>query len=230
MARYIYIVAMVIWVSGCSEFDMQGYDPKDYRAQHPIKNEVEIRHVAYTAQFHRRQDTLSPGQLDELKAALGEAEPMASEQVRITVHPAQMKNEERQRYLTKLLRAMGYANKIIRFEPSDAMKANEAEIDITYAAVVPPQCPDWTGSPVVSYSNTGHSNFGCASVVNLGLQVADPHDLVKGEGDLSPDSERNALVIRQYHAGQPVGGDAAAAAGDTAAAAGALLGGGAPAQ
>ncbi len=57
-------------------------------------------------------------------------------------------------------------------------------------------------SPVTTYSNTHQGNFKCAQVVNLGLMVADPHDLVKGTGDVPTDTERASKAVQDYHAGK----------------------------
>ena len=70
------------------------------------------------------------------------------------------------------------------------------------AAVVLPDCPDWRMSPVTTYSNTHQANFGCATTVNLGLMVADPHDLVRGTGAAGMDTQRNSQVISDYRAGK----------------------------
>ena len=32
--------------------------------------------------------------------------------------------------------------------------------------------------------------------------VADPHDLVRGTGDVAPDSERSSKVIQDYNSGK----------------------------
>ena len=77
-----------------------------------------------------------------------------------------------------------------------ATERDHVRIDVRYAVVVPPNCPDWRTSPVTTYSNTMLAgNFKCASVVNLGMMVADPHDLVKGTGDVAPDVVRDSDVI-----------------------------------
>lgn len=67
--------------------------------------------------------------------------------------------------------------------------------------VVLPDCPDWRKPTAADFSNTPSSNFGCATLVNLGRMVADPRDLVAGT-PLSPASaERAALGIEAYRKG-----------------------------
>ena len=70
-----------------------------------------------------------------------------------------------------------------------------------YVVVLPP-CPDWTKFPGTSFANTVHSNFGCATAVNLGLMVADPADLASGR-DLAPvDGVTGAAAVERYYKGE----------------------------
>ena len=43
-----------------------------------------------------------------------------------------------------------------------------------------PNCPNWSKKPGNDFDNTLHSDFGCATAVNLAAMIADPHDLVVG--------------------------------------------------
>src|SRR5260370_19109790 len=49
-----------------------------------------------------------------------------------------------------------------------------------YLVSLPP-CPDWSKSPKLGFENTVNSNFGCATVSNLGRMVASPADLASGQ-------------------------------------------------
>lgn len=225
------MIATVIAV-GCSpKSDMQGFDPNEYYRQHPVENTVETRHALYTMVFKQYEGRLSADSIDDLNVALAGVEPMAAESVRVSLSPLQMQNPARKEYISKLLRSMGYARKIIHFDPSDAVPSGEADIDITYAVVVSPKCPDWRTSPTTTNSNFDH-HLGCSAVTNLGLQVADPHDLASGSGDNTPDTARTTKVISDYKSGlepgasseEGGGGDAAAAGGGLGAAAAGLAG------
>ena len=81
------------------------------------------------------------------------------------------------------------------------MKPGDVQVNVAYAVVVPPDCPDWRTSPVTTYSNTMQGNFQCSQVVNTGLMVADPHDLVRGTGDVQNDTEVPVKAIENYQAG-----------------------------
>jgi type IV pilus biogenesis protein CpaD/CtpE len=124
---------------------------------------------------------------------------MAAEAIQLQVHRSQMNNHVRYEHLRKLLASMGFNSKIIMLEPTDSVKRNEVRIDIDYASVVSPRCPDWRASSVTTYSNTQQGGWSCANVNNMGLMVADPRDLERGSGNVSPDVRRNSEVLTGYH-------------------------------
>jgi len=199
MKRYILILAIL---SGCTpEFDMQGVDPNQYYAQHPIENRLEARQLSQLVHFAPAQAALSDDEKDKLRAGLHPISPPAVDSILIQLAQADKYNQARKASLVRLLRQMGYKINV-RFEPSVAVVRGDAQIDIAYSVVVAPDCPDWRTSPVTSYSNTMQGNFKCATVVNLGLMVADPHDLVRGPGDVTPDTERSSKVLQDYHSGK----------------------------
>jgi pilus biogenesis lipoprotein CpaD len=182
--------------------DMHGQDPNAFYNANPIKNKVETRSQSHSVFFPEGHARLASQEIDALFAGLADVSPMAVESVQIQLHPSQMHNDARRTHLVKLLRSRGYAAKHIMFEPMKDVDRNGARIDVSYAAVVLPRCPDWRTSPVTNYSNVlNPSNFGCASQVNLGLMVADPRDLEYGTGDGMPDTQRTIKVIEDYRSG-----------------------------
>lgn len=62
-----------------------------------------------------------------------------------------------------------------------------------------PDCPNWSDVPGRKYDNTAFSNYGCATVTNLGLMVADPQDLQTGHSTQSWDGNRAASAVQRYH-------------------------------
>jgi len=201
--NFLILAILAMAISACTHMDMQGVDPKDFYAEHPVKNTVETRHMLYTLDFKVDKNRLTGDAMDDLQSALRDISPESVESVTVTLAPSQITNEERREHITKLLRYMGYPRKAIRFESVKGTRIREAHLDIAYASVVAPHCPDWRTSPVTTYSNTQNANFGCASTVNLGLMVADPRDLERGTGNVTPDAERNSAVIRNYRSGGP---------------------------
>ena len=203
MIRNILTVTAALLLSACSShWDMQGVDPQEYYTQHPVENKVEVRHLLYSMAFTADRNRLTADAIEDFRSAISDARPEAVESIRVGLAPSQMGNDMRKEHIAKLLRGMGYHRKFVHFESTPGTAANAAEVDIAYAAVVLPHCPDWRKSPVTTFSNTPQPNFGCASTVNLGLMVADPRDLEKGTGENAPNAERNSIVIHNYKSGQ----------------------------
>lgn len=200
MMKHKHLILMTAWLafSACSEFDMQGQDPKAYYAKHPIENKVETKQASVAANFEAGSDRLLASEVAHVRSSLREFSPLAVEDARILLHPSHINNASRREHLSKLLRSMGYEKSVITFVPASELGRNEVEFSIDYAAVVSPRCPDWRTSGITTYSNTSQAGYSCANVTNLGLQVADPRDLQKGTGNARPDSGRNSIVIDQY--------------------------------
>lgn len=198
------IMAMLLLAGCTSEWDLQGHDPKEYYAKNPKVNKIESRTVTQDVHFQSREPRLTNDERDKLRGGLRDVSPAASQAVMIEFAPSQLYNEPRRTHLRKFLRSLGYGGEM-SFEASDDLSINDARVSVTYAAVVLPDCPDWRMSPVTSYSNTWQGNYGCATMVNLGLMVADPRDLVRGSGMEGPDAERNSKVIQDYRAGKEYG-------------------------
>ena len=65
-----------------------------------------------------------------------------------------------------------------------------------------PGCPDWTKPTRVNYSNSVHSNFGCADAINLGAMIANPADLWAGRDPGAADGVAAAAAIQRYRNGK----------------------------
>lgn len=200
MKKLLIVAALPFVIAGCTPgWDMHGNDPKEVYKKEPVKNTVESRNMLKVVHFPSGASRLSRDGLDDLKAALSSVSPEAVEAVKIQLPASQMKNEAKRQHLTKFLRNMGYKSSLVSFEESDSVERNDARIDVKYAYAVGPKCPDWRTSPVTTYSNTGKGGMGCATVTNLGAMVADPRDLERGNGLVSPDMTRNSIVLENYH-------------------------------
>jgi len=200
---HIVLVCTVFALTGCtSQWDMHGVDPKEFYAEHPIKNTIEMHDQAYQLHFDSADIKLSPDSVDELRDQLHGISMEAVQSVQIELSKADMKNEARKASLLHLLRAMGYNKGNVQFIVSSDLYRGDMQLLLTYATVVSPDCPDWRRSPVTSYSNTLQGNFKCSQEVNLGLMVADPRDLERGTDNMPPDTaERASKALQDYRAG-----------------------------
>lgn len=68
--------------------------------------------------------------------------------------------------------------------------------------ITPPACPDWSKEPGTDFENLPTSNFGCATVTNLGLMIADPADLVRGRDPGPADGTVAAGAVERYRKGE----------------------------
>lgn len=81
-------------------------------------------------------------------------------------------------------------------------KNRRVEIVLERYLVTPPACPDWSRETGLDYTNTPHSNFGCATQANLGLMIANPKDLVRGRELAPADGVHQANGIVRYREGE----------------------------
>lgn len=65
-----------------------------------------------------------------------------------------------------------------------------------------PGCPNWSKLTNYDPNNEDHSNYGCASAINLSKQVANPRDLATGRDPGPADGTRAALAIDRYRRDQ----------------------------
>lgn len=82
-----------------------------------------------------------------------------------------------------------------------ALEPGGARIVVGRYNVTPPRCPDWSKRAEQDFQNTPSSNFGCATATNIGMMVANPGDLLRGRGSLSPDTDFATRAVRLYRAG-----------------------------
>lgn len=87
------------------------------------------------------------------------------------------------------------------FDPAGGAPLDQVTVVVGRYIVVPPNCPDWRKPADQDPQNTPASNLGCATTTNLGLMVADPHDLIAGKERTSSDAENNAYAIQRYRQG-----------------------------
>jgi pilus assembly protein CpaD len=190
-------------LSACATDDMHGNDPRDYYAAHPIKNSIETQYKSISVKFAANQSRLSPAEIDRLSDNLHSISVMSVDSIEIATSKADNKNEARLSHLKRMLRNMGYIKGEYTSDVVEKLKTGEMSLKLTYAVVVSPDCPDWRTSPTTTHSNTSQANFGCATEVNLGRMVADPHDLVRGsQGEVNMDTVTATKAIQNYHEGQ----------------------------
>ncbi len=87
-----------------------------------------------------------------------------------------------------------------------ALPAGTARVVVTRMKVTPPDCPDWRRKSNPEIAASSMSNFGCATVSNLSLMVANPNDLIEGQAYTGADGHTTSKAISVYREQKPTGG------------------------
>jgi pilus assembly protein CpaD len=96
--------------------------------------------------------------------------------------------------------AFGFAeNKIAVAPPNRMRRGHGMVLDLISrtAVAVLPNCPQTAHLNIIDGDNRVASDWGCSSVAALELQVADPHDLVHGQGGGETDSVMTTAAIKR---------------------------------
>jgi pilus assembly protein CpaD len=181
----------------------------------PIENQGDVlpipepllatQQYRHDVRFALGEAALSPGERDRLEHFLATLPAPAGEAVVLVPAaeaPALM--EQRLGVVGGVLAAAGRPWRRGRFAAADDGLpfgyGVAAVIDVTVVRL--PPCPDWSGWPNDTFSNSVTRNFGCATAVNFGLQIANPEDLGRGREPGLADGAVMSRSIERYRAGK----------------------------
>lgn len=95
---------------------------------------------------------------------------------------------------------------------ADTAPVTQGSADVTGVRVVVsrstasvPHCPNWDRSAISEISGSSMSNFGCATNSNLAAMVANPSDLIHGQGGSGADAMTINRAIKTYREAEPTG-------------------------
>ena len=74
----------------------------------------------------------------------------------------------------------------------------DVEIIAKRYVAIAPNCPDFSRSEIIDYTNHNSSNFGCANAAALALSVADPKDLARGRTTDGASGVHQDGAVRRY--------------------------------
>jgi pilus assembly protein CpaD len=86
-----------------------------------------------------------------------------------------------------------------------SLNAGTVRISLTRASASVPGCPDWSANSETNFKNATHPNFGCAINGNLAAMVANPDDLLRGQGSDSNPVATSNKAINTYRDAKPTG-------------------------
>lgn len=203
LARALAAVVL-IWVGGCAatteDETWSGY-------AEPPRPRAELATLRHVVAFAAGSARLTPPQRQQLEAFLASSEPETAEAVTVSVGeagagPGALRAPDaldalRLQEVAAVLRQRSPRAHVIQTAGVD-LPPDAVALGVRRYVVALPPCPDWTGNPTRNYSNRTSSNWGCATAVNLGIMIANPRDLIRGEGPGPADGERLARSIERY--------------------------------
>ena len=86
-----------------------------------------------------------------------------------------------------------------------ALPAGTARVVVTRTKVSVPDCPDWRRKSNPEFEASAMSNYGCATVSNIAAMVADPNDLIGGQGYTGADGHPTSTAIAVFRDRKPTG-------------------------
>jgi pilus assembly protein CpaD len=170
-------------------------------AEAPKQLRVDFQRLTHTAGFAPSSTQLAPSEQQSLNTFLQTAQVTTDDPVYLEAVAGDRLGASRIGALARDLTRKGYSVASLP-AAADAVPPNTLLVVVERYVVTPPDCPNWTKSQSGDHDNATSSNFGCSSITNLGLMVADPRDLVIAR-QLGPASAAQAgLAIQRYRAGQ----------------------------
>ena len=198
------LLALVLGACSANTVDQREF------VQAPKQNEVFWVDYDHTARFAPLEISLSAAETARLDAFLRQIG--ASFQDNYVIDPGgdDPLSLQRAEVLQSALRTrLPTIRPVVQRRP-DGPKLNQARLFVGRHVVITPNCGDWSKPSGTDIFNGPTSNFGCATIANLGIMVADPGDLIRGRS-LGPGVAGAAVLgIERYRAGEVFEPDSAA--------------------
>lgn len=207
VTRIIGMASLALLCAGCAE-SLQVISPPP--PSETKRNTVEQHTATHDVFFHGGSNDLPETESEALRRIFASISPLSVRQVMIEYAPGQGGLQEKQRKMTRQLRAIGFTTDQIAYAAGSEVRRDQMRLLVSYAIARPPAgCPDWSESAVSNYDNTMFSNYSCATMTNLGHMVANPNDLLHGRGKATVDAGRSAKAIKDWREGTSGGSTAA---------------------
>lgn len=195
------VVAACVAAAGCevSRDDWSG-------VRQPPYPRAEAAMFPHPIRFEPGYAKISDSERHRWAAFLQKVRPENAATILLSMGPAQDRDGQmsqallrlRRQEIVSLLRKAGVPVEAIHADAGEAPPIDGANITVRTHVVVLPQCPDWSADPRRGYDNQPSSNWGCATAINFGIMLADPHDLIRGQAPGPADGERLAKAIERY--------------------------------
>jgi pilus assembly protein CpaD len=148
--------------------------------QSPKKLQVDYVRMQHATAFTPGSADLAQGEAAELVAFLEQSQATGEDHLYLQAATDDGLAAQRIASMTHQLVPRGIGASTLPPSAKD-VPADHMLLVLERYVVTPPNCPDWTKPAYgAGHSNAMPSNYGCADTTNLGLMIADPHDLVIG--------------------------------------------------
>ena len=189
-------------LAGCASAPIQHFDAAR-TTEAPNAIEVSVTQRTLAVHFEPGEMAPRPKDVAALNVLMATGDIAAGDEVRIERAPGVIA-DGRARALAAALMRQGLKPTMVA--PGGAPDG-ELRLVVEHATATVPRCPNWTKPPGNDFDNTLHSDFGCATAVDLAAMVADPRDLVEGRPLAPVVGDVAILPMHRYRTG---------ASGDTA--------------
>jgi pilus assembly protein CpaD len=197
------LVAAALVTNGCTPQSARWSE-----AESPKSNKVDFVTNAHKVEFVRGAATASTAQTKSLSDFIHDAGLSYGDRVTIDGGPsrgnaaADRLAARRVAAVTAMLRHMNVRATVAARPTIDgALTRDGVIVTVGHYVVTPPACPDRSKVDTNDFANTEASNYGCATITNLGLMVANPADLLHGEPAGAADGTFAARGVEEYRSG-----------------------------
>ena len=133
---------------------------------------------SFVVRFIPGSDRLAYGEAARLGRMVATGAITASD--RLSVSPAGSPALAERRVVTLSSEMLRHGMTISPVAVADVPR-DSAIVEVGRYVVTLPPCPNWSAPAAADFSNMRSSNFGCATVTNLGEMIANPSDLASGQ-------------------------------------------------
>lgn len=201
--RPLLLVAALL-TQGCT-----GDDSRWSFVESPKENRVDFVALSHEVHFAPSSTTLATEEEQGLANFLSQVEYGYGDQVTLDAGPPRgessadaLATRRIEAIAATLHRQRIAATRASRASVEGALAADAVVVTVGRYVVTPPRCPDFSKPEGDDYTNTPSSNFGCATMTNFGLMVANPGDLVHDAPTTAADGDFASHGIERYRSGE----------------------------